>query len=434
MSQDSNDKIFVQIAAYRDPQLVLTLKSLVDKALNPNNLTICIAWQHDTRDEFDKDLEEFKNSENRLGDLIIIDIPAFTSKGACWARNLIQQHYKGEGYTLQIDSHMRFVEHWDRKCIDMVKQLQADNYEKPLLTGYVSSFDPDDDTKFVQEPWKMKFDRFIPEGAVFFLPETIDEWKHLSKPVPARFYSAHFCFTLGQMCKEVPHDPEYYFHGEEISIAVRAFTHGYDLFHPHLVICWHEYTRKGRTKHWDDHVESNKETIPWVKRNDSSHKRNRCLFSMDGESHDSIEWGIYDFGNKRTVKQYEDYAGINFKLRLAQKFTMDNVDYPPNPIVYKSESEWKQKCIKGYDIPVDIDKKYELGEDVAFWFVGVQNASNDELGRKDFDRDKLDKIKKENIQREYITIYTNDKPAKLIIWIYKKETGWGERYEIPVTV
>lgn len=429
MSLASNDKIFCQIAAYRDPQLLPTLKSMLENATYPDNLVICIAWQRDKRDDFDN-LEIYQNDPR----FIIIEIPALESKGACWARNLIQQRYNGEGYTLQIDSHMRFVKDWDTKCIGMIKQLQEQGYEKPLLTSYVSSFDPDDDSKFVKDPWKMKFDRFIPEGAVFFLPETIDEWRQITSPVKARFYSAHFCFTLGQMCKEVPHDPEYYFHGEEISIAVRAFTHGYDLFHPHMVICWHEYTRKGRTKHWDDHVESNKETIPWVKRNDSSHKRNRCLFSMDGESHDSIEWGIYDFGNKRTVKQYEDYAGINFKLRLAQKFTMDNVDYPPNPIVYKSESEWKQKCIKGYDIPVDIDKKYELGEDVAFWFVGVQNASNDELGRKDFDRDKLDKIKKENIQREYITIYTNDKPAKLIIWIYKKETGWGERYEIPVTV
>ena len=70
---------------------------------------------------------------------------------------------------------------------------------KPLLTGYVSSFDPDNDPAArVQEPWRMAFDRFIPEGAVFFLPETIPNWRELDTPVPARFYSAHFCFTLGE--------------------------------------------------------------------------------------------------------------------------------------------------------------------------------------------------------------------------------------------
>ena len=75
---------------------------------------------------------------------------------------------------------------------------------------------------------------------------------HVNEPVKARFYSAHFAFTLGIFCKEVQHDPLFYFHGEEITIGVRAFTWGYNLFHPHKVLAWHEYTRQGRTKHWDD--------------------------------------------------------------------------------------------------------------------------------------------------------------------------------------
>ena len=37
-------------------------------------------------------------------------------------------------------------------------------------------------------------------------------------------------------------------------MTVRAFTHGYDLFYPHRVILWHEYTRNYRPKHWDDHT------------------------------------------------------------------------------------------------------------------------------------------------------------------------------------
>lgn len=429
MSNTSNEKIFCQIAAYRDPQLIPTIKSMLENAFAPDNLVLCIAWQRDKRDTFD-DISIYNNDPR----FIIIEIPASESKGACWARNLIQQRYNNEGYTLQIDSHMRFVKDWDKKCIDMIKQLQEAGYEKPLLTGYVSSFDPDDNTKFVQEPWKMKFDRFIPEGAVFFLPESIDEWKHLTMPVKARFYSAHFCFTLGSMCLEVPHDPNYYFHGEEISIAARAFTWGYDLFHPHMVICWHEYTRKGRTKHWDDHVETKDEKISWIDRNNSCHKRNRCLFSMDGEKYESVDWGIYGFGPIRTLKDYEDYAGINFRLRLAHKFTTDNVDYPPNPVVYKTDDEWRTKCLKNYDIQVEIRDEYENNPDVLFWFFGVHNASGDELFRRDFDTNLLEKIRNEKIKHELVTIRTNDKPAKYIIWVYKKETGWGQRFEVPINV
>jgi len=59
------------------------------------------------------------------------------------------------------------------------------------------------------------------KAVVFFLPETIPGWENLTEPVKSRFYSAHFCFTLGKFAKEVQHDPEFYFHGEEISYPGR---------------------------------------------------------------------------------------------------------------------------------------------------------------------------------------------------------------------
>ena len=167
----------------------------------------------------------------------------------------------------------------------MYEELKSKGVNKPLLTSYISSFDPDNDPAGrITVPWKMNFDRFIPEGAVFFLPASIDNYKELTEPIPARFYSAHFAFASGQFVKEVPHDPDYYFHGEEISIAVRAYTHGYDLFHPHKIIAWHEYTRKNRTKQWDDDKS-------WHLKNDDCHLRNRKLFEMDGLVKD-INFGI----------------------------------------------------------------------------------------------------------------------------------------------
>ena len=46
-------KIFVQIASYRDPELIPTLEDLLDKSDTPENLRICIAWQHSEEDEWD---------------------------------------------------------------------------------------------------------------------------------------------------------------------------------------------------------------------------------------------------------------------------------------------------------------------------------------------------------------------------------------------
>jgi hypothetical protein len=244
-------KIYVQIASYRDPQLIPTIKNLLENSKYSENLVLGIARQFHPDDKFD-DLSEYDNDKR----FKILNIPHNESLGVCWARHLVQQLYDNEEYTLQIDSHMRFEKDWDETLINMLEGLKKDGYRKPLLTAYISSFNPENDPNDrVRVPWRMVFDKFTPEGVVFFLPEVIPNWKQLQKPIPARFYSAHFCFTIGQFALEVQHDPEYYFHGEEISIAARAYTHGYDLFHPHRVIVWHEYTRKGRTKHPIEEIE-----------------------------------------------------------------------------------------------------------------------------------------------------------------------------------
>ena len=51
--------IFVQIASFRDSQLLPTLRDMIDKAEEPDNLKICICWQHSDKDEWDN-LDEFK--------------------------------------------------------------------------------------------------------------------------------------------------------------------------------------------------------------------------------------------------------------------------------------------------------------------------------------------------------------------------------------
>ena len=74
----------------------------------------------------------------------------------------------------------------------------------------------------------------------------------------ARFLAAGFLFTIGSFVEEVPYDPELYFFGEEIAMTLRAYTHGYDLFHPHQVLVWHDYVRSYATRHWDDHAPDDK--------------------------------------------------------------------------------------------------------------------------------------------------------------------------------
>jgi len=47
----------------------------------------------------------------------------------CWARNKLQQQYDKEDYTLQLDSHHRFIEEWDEELVKMLKNLQSEGYK-----------------------------------------------------------------------------------------------------------------------------------------------------------------------------------------------------------------------------------------------------------------------------------------------------------------
>jgi len=410
--------IFLQIASYRDPELENTIEDAIKNAKRPQNLRFGICRQYHPDDQFDN-LDDYRDDER----FKILDVPHQESKGVCWARNQVQQLYEGEMYTLQIDSHMRFAPNWDEEMIQMIKQLQDMGIPKPLLTGYVSSFDPDNDPAGrVQEPWRMAFDRYIPEGAVFFLPETIPGWEELDSPVPARFYSAHFCFTLGEFSEEVQHNPEYYFHGEEISIAARAFTWGYDLFHPHKVLIWHEYTRKGRTKQWDDDKE-------WGQKNSHSHLTNRKLFGMDGETQEGHE-GIYGFGTERTLRDYEEYSGLLFSKRAVQQYTLDK-NYPPNPGISEmgGEENWLNSFASLFKHCIDIGFESVPEKDYEYWVVAFHGKDDKTLFRKDADKNEINRMMKDpdgycKIWRDF---QTAEKPDYWVVWPYSTSKGWCER-------
>ena len=413
----TENTIFIQIASYRDPQLLLTLKDCIKNAKYPENLRFGIAWQHDSKDKWDNIGEYAKDKRFK-----ILDIDYKKSKGVCWARNQVQQLYNKEKYTMQLDSHHRFKKNWDDTLIKMLIGLQDDGHEKPLLTSYLPSFDPDNDPAArINVPWKMNFDRFIPEGAVFFIPASFDEWDNKKSPLPARFYSAHFAFTLGIFCKEVQHDPNYYFHGEEISVAVRAFTHGYDLFHPHKVICWHEYTRKGRAKHWDDDTE-------WGDRNNESHARNRKLFQVDGQSKD-IDFGIYDFGTTRTLRDYEKYSGLSFRNRSIQKRVIDNKPPPDPETSYLKDKEFDASLLSIFKHCIDIQYGQVPEDDYEFWAVAFKNKEGIEIYRKDVDKNEIPGMKNDpdgycKVWREF---QTESKPASWLVWPYSRSKGWADQ-------
>jgi len=458
------DTIFVQIASYRDPELIPTLENMISNSAYPENLHIMVNWQHGDEQTIDDfldadfdvrsyriytfiDIDDIKKEVNIIElnknevSVDLIDLNYTETKGTCWARNLIQQQYNGEKYTLQLDSHHRFIEYWDKELIEMLESIRTSDTPKPILTGYIPSYNPENDPNGrVQIPWQTNFDRFIPEGAVFFIPSEMKNWKERDKPQRARFYSGHFCFADGSFAEEVQHDKFCFFHGEEISISARAYTHGYDLFTPHKLLIWHEYTRKGRTKVWDDHTTINKKKgkveKDWVERNNMAHKRNRVLFGMDGEDPNQIDFGKYGFGNERTLRQYEEYAGISFEHRGVQQATLDQEE-PPVDYPYNNEQEWKESFARSNDVRICAHKNEfpsafnngKILDDIDFCFVGAHDADGNEIHRKDLSGPEFKKnVIGDNGFIDYRFIFLSSvAPSTYTVWPHSKSGGWLDK-------
>ena len=286
-----DERIYVQIPAYRDSELVSTLKTLMETANRPHRVRVAVAWQYETGEA------HLENQLVQYGGVELIKIPAVESRGCNWARRLLQNGWAGERYTLFLDSHHRFVPGWDDQVIVMLEQLRHAGIKKPIVTAYLPPYNPRTDPHGrTASLFKIcLLERH--QGMLFRLTgHEINTWRQLSNPVPASFASLHFLFADGFFNREIQFDPLIYFFADEVAIALRAYTHGYDLFHPHRILGWHLYDRSTRVTHWADHPE-------WKKQQERSCQRLRALFGgqMLGES------GI---GTTRSIADYEKFIGM----------------------------------------------------------------------------------------------------------------------------
>jgi hypothetical protein len=396
------DKIFVQIASYRDPELLPTIRDCIAKAKYPDLLTFGICWQYGPEEE------KLRDELKALPNTQIIEIPYTESKGLCWARSLIQKLWNKEKYTMQLDSHHRFLQNWDEELINMMGLTGS---KKPLITAYAGMYRPSDNTLLNVEPYKMVADKFTESGTILFYPHVIENWQQLTKPIPARFVSGHFFFTLGIHCNEYKYDPNLYFAGDEISLSIRSYTQGYDLFHPHKTVVWHEYTREGRTKHWTDFNQENKASgvieKTWWEMDSDSKKRLRHLLK---EEDNGIDLGEYAYGTERTHCDYELYAGIDFKTRSLHPLTKKGV-YPP----VNDTSDWFKTKPIDYKFNLTIPKP---SKPTKFIYIGFESENGVVVHRQDI---------REDVSNLEVSFTSDIKPHKWVYWPVDEQGDWFER-------
>lgn len=300
----STDKIFVSIANYRDSETPFTVDNLLAMAKFKDRLTIGVFSQ------IDRQTDKHCLAPS-LPQVVQQIVDYKDSRGVCWARSyLLSKIRKNEKYVLQIDSHTRMIQDWDEVLINMLDQCDP----KGVLTHYPAGYQPfsgmDEPNRYLRLGIKSLDAHGIP--ILGGHPEPIANAPAI--PERAAFYSGNFSFTYAKAYDDVPYDPHIYFLGEETTMAVRLYTHGYNLYTPNQYVAWHQFNidkfqpdKKPRPLHWTDNK--------WGHLEQASRKRIQYLLKIkkDINPGELLDISKYGLGKERSLNQYQEFAGVYFK-------------------------------------------------------------------------------------------------------------------------
>lgn len=413
--------IFIHLPAYREPELVPTIKDALQQAKNPQNLVFGICHQYCESDQFET-LDDYRGDKR----FRIVDIPYTEARGLAYARALINdQLLANEDYVLQLDAHHRFSKNWDETLISWHDGLERQGY-KPVITGYLPSYSPSKEPDGrANVPWMQRVNYFFEHGTIYIQPILLTDWESQTSPVPSRFVSGHFAFARSEWAREIRHDPNIFFSGEEINLTIRSFTHGYDLFHPHRLVIWHDTMRENRSGKlvWDDM--SKTKGRDFLEKESSSRSRIRALLRLENKGHDLTD---YDLGTARSLADYERYAGIHFATKSVQEHTFE-AKFPPN-LQIEDETEWKKSLTRLCGHEVVIRREEFPRNDYDHILVAFDDDQGHAIEQFYISGDDLSRFMQVGepimISKRFLT---KTYPSRVVYWAHSSDGEWRERKE-----
>jgi hypothetical protein len=246
----------VSIPSFKDPSVVQTVVSCLERAVKPERVAIVVCEQNDDEPSA-ATLVEWAES---LGAFLFVEtIPHTEAQGPCYARARIEAHIKrlvgaktiGCDWVVMIDAHTLFAPRWDERLERQVAMLPANGVLSCYPRSYMRTAEGpvwNEDSRRVL----MELNGTDPNGLLLF--------KSVAEPVLARASSRPddlvlskglgACFLVVRLgvLYEVPYlkNVPYLFIGEEMATWCRLFMAGYDVFTPAQEIVQTTFRREGR--------------------------------------------------------------------------------------------------------------------------------------------------------------------------------------------
>ena len=302
-------RIFVNIASYRDPECQWTVKDLYEKAKYPDRIFVGICWQFDPLED-----QHCFEVTTRPDQVRIMPVDWREAEGVCWARYQTQQLWEGEEYTFMTDSHMRFVPGWDELMIDELARCESD---KPLLSSSPASYEPPNKLGTMMKPTFRRVKPFSASGNMRCQAEAFDRYP--PHPIKGAFVVCNNIFSRSDVTPEVPYDPYLYFDQEEITYSARLYTHGWDVFSASRQFLYHYYNtpKSVRPLHWTDLRKKEEERIKFYYERGLRRFNHLTRHQLTDDKRIIVDIEKYGFGTARTLDQFEEFTGIDFKRKIA---------------------------------------------------------------------------------------------------------------------
>ncbi|KAL3911905.1 MAG: hypothetical protein SGILL_007098 [Bacillariaceae sp.] len=295
------ETIYISVASYRDPECQPTVSDMFERADHPERIRVAIVDQRVEDDDTvppcgqppipcDQDPEQTICKYGHLIDVFTVD--AILSVGPVFARHLATRMYRGEYFAMQVDSHVRFIEHWDTSLLGQWTSAQN---EMAVISTYLSditnSIDPV--THANNHPNRPIMCKTGYEGN--------GKLKHLRH---------------GQQPEGMPG-----IHGEEIFMGLRGWSYGYDYYTAETSVAFHMYAIK------DNKEKRKKVKLFWENSNlypgsavQGMKRLNGIIGTGDpGDTYYDAEELDYGLGKVRPKEQFYKLYGIHTDTKTVGK-------------------------------------------------------------------------------------------------------------------